>query len=45
MEIESCTDLVAVEQLRYPDPIPGRCEIDIRPFFEAAALAEFVTPE
>jgi hypothetical protein len=30
---------------RCPNPIPGRSEIEIRPFFEAADLAEFVTPE
>jgi hypothetical protein len=30
---------------RCPSPSPGRSEIEIRPFFEAADLAEFVTPE
>ena len=30
---------------RCPNPMPGRSEIEIRPFFEAADLAEFVTPE
>jgi hypothetical protein len=30
---------------RHPNPMPGRCEIEIRPFLEAADLAEFVTPE
>jgi hypothetical protein len=29
---------------RSPNP-PGRSEIEIRPFYEAADLAEFVTPE
>jgi hypothetical protein len=30
---------------RCPNPGQGRSEIEIRPFFEAADLAEFVTPE
>ena len=30
---------------RCPNPMPGRSEIEIRPFYEAADLAEFVTPE
>ncbi len=30
---------------RCPNPMPGRSEIEIRPFFEAADLASFVTPE
>jgi hypothetical protein len=30
---------------RAPNPMPGKSEIEIRPFFEAADLAEFVTPE
>lgn len=31
---------------RAPDPMPGgRSEMDIRPFFEAADLAQFVSPE
>ena len=30
---------------RSPNPTSGRSEIEIRPFFEAADLAEFVTPE
>ena len=30
---------------RYPSPMPGRSEIEIRPFYEAADLAEFMTPE
>ncbi len=25
--------------------MPGRSEVEIRPFFEAADLADFVTPE
>ncbi len=30
---------------RCPNPNPGRSEIEIRPFFEAADLAGFATPE
>jgi len=30
---------------RCPNPMPGPSEIEIRPFFEAADLADFVTPE
>jgi hypothetical protein len=30
---------------RSPHPTSGRSEIEIRPFFEAADLTEFVTPE
>ena len=30
---------------RAPNPMPGRSEMEIRPFYEAADLAEFVTPE
>ena len=30
---------------RSPSVMPGRSEIEIRPFYEAADLAEFVTPE
>lgn len=30
---------------RCPNPMPGPSEIEIRPYFEAADLAEFVTPE
>jgi len=30
---------------RSPNFMPGKSEIEIRPFFEAADLAEFVTPE
>ena len=30
---------------RCPNPMPGPSEIEIRPFFEAADLAEFVSPE
>ena len=30
---------------RCPNPMPGPSEIEIRPFFEAEDLADFVTPE
>ena len=30
---------------RAPNPMPGKSEIEIRPFYEAEDLAEFVTPE
>ena len=30
---------------RSPNPMPGKSEIEIRPFYEAADLAEFLTPE
>jgi len=31
---------------RAPNPMPGKkSEMEIRPFFEAADLAEFMTPE
>jgi hypothetical protein len=30
---------------RSPNPVSGRSEIEIRPFYEAADLAEFVSPE
>ena len=30
---------------RAPNPMPGPSEMEIRPFYEAADLAEFLTPE
>ena len=30
---------------RCPNPMPGPSEVEIRPFFEVADLAEFLTPE
>jgi hypothetical protein len=30
---------------RCPNPMPGPSQIEIRPFYEAADLADFVTPE
>jgi hypothetical protein len=31
--------------MRSPNHLPGKSEIEIRPFYEAADLAEFMTPE
>ena len=31
--------------MRSPNVMPGRSEVEIRPFYEAADLAEFVSPE
>ena len=31
--------------MRSPNHLPGRSEIEIRPFYEAADLADFLTPE
>lgn len=30
---------------RFPNAMPGKSEVEIRPFYEAADLAEFMTPE
>ena len=30
---------------RAPNPMPGKSEMEIRPFYEAEDLAEFMTPE
>ena len=38
-------DEAVVWAKRSPNPMPGRSEIEIRPFLEAADLAEFLTPE
>src|SRR5262245_20669902 len=43
-EVKDMDEAVAWAK-RCPNPMPGRSEIEIRPFFEAADLAEFVTPE
>jgi hypothetical protein len=43
-EVKDMDEAVAWAK-RCPNPFPGRSEIEIRPFFEAADLAEFVTPE
>ena len=43
-EVKDMDEAVAWAK-RAPNPMPGRSEREIRPFFEAADLAEFVTPE
>jgi hypothetical protein len=43
-EVKDMDEAVAWAK-RCPNPFPGRSEIEIRPFFEAEDLAEFVTPE
>jgi hypothetical protein len=43
-EVKDMDEAVAWAK-RCPNPMPGPSEIEIRPFFEAADLAEFLTPE
>src|SRR5262245_31015323 len=43
-EVKDMDEAVAWAK-RGPNLMPGRSEIEIRPFYEAADLAEFVTPE
>lgn len=43
-EVKDMDEAVAWAK-RCPNTLPGRSEIEIRPFFEAADLADFVTPE
>ena len=43
-EVKDMDEAVAWAK-RAPNPMPGRSEMEIRPFYEAADLAEFVTPE
>ena len=43
-EVKDMDEAVAWAK-RCPNPMPGPSEIEIRPFYEAADLAEFVTPE
>jgi len=43
-EVKDMDEAVAWAK-RSPTIMPGKSEIEIRPFFEAADLAEFVTPE
>ena len=43
-EVKDMDEAVAWAK-RSPNPMPGRSEIEIRPFLEAADLAEFMTPE
>jgi hypothetical protein len=43
-EVKDMDEAVAWAK-RCPNPMPGPSEIEIRPFLEAADLAEFLTPE
>lgn len=43
-EVKDMDEAVAWAK-RCPNPMPGPSEIEIRPYFEAADLADFVTPE
>jgi hypothetical protein len=43
-EVKDMDEAVAWAK-RSPNLTPGRSEMEIRPFYEAADLAEFVTPE
>src|SRR3954469_3734671 len=43
-EVEDMDEAVAWAK-RCPNPMPGPSELEIRPFMEAADLAEFLTPE
>jgi hypothetical protein len=43
-EVKDMDEAVAWAK-RSPNLMPGRSEMEIRPFYEAADLAEFVTPE
>ena len=43
-EVKDMDEAVAWAR-RCPNPMPGPSEIEIRPFFEAADLAELLTPE
>ena len=43
-EVKDMDEAVAWAK-RSPNPMPGKNEIEIRPFYEAADLAEFMTPE
>ena len=43
-EVKDMDEAVAWAK-RSPNVMPGKSEIEIRPFFEAADLAEFMTPE
>ena len=43
-EVKDMDEAVAWAK-RCPNPMPGPSEVEIRPFYEAADLAEFMTPE
>lgn len=43
-EVKDMDEAVAWAK-RCPNPMPGKSEIEIRPFYEVADLADFVAPE
>ena len=43
-EVKDMDEAVAWAK-RSPNPMPGKSEMEIRPFYEAEDLAEFMTPE
>ncbi len=43
-EVKDMAEAIAWAR-RCPNPMAGRSEIEIRPFFEAADLGDFITPE
>ena len=43
-EVKDMDEAVAWAK-RAPNPMPGKSEVEIRPFYEAADLAEFMSPE
>ena len=43
-EVKDMDEAVAWAK-RAPNSMPGKCEMEIRPFYEAADLAEYITPE
>jgi hypothetical protein len=43
-EVKDMDEAVAWAK-RCPNPMPGPSEVEIRPFYEVADLAEFLTPE
>lgn len=43
-EVKDMDEAVAWAK-RAPNPMPGKSEIEIRPFYEAEDVAEFVSPE
>ena len=43
-EVKDMDEAVAWAK-RAPNSMPGKCEMEIRPFYEAADLAAYITPE
>jgi hypothetical protein len=43
-EVKDMDEAVAWAK-RCPNPMPGRSEIELRPFYEAADLADYMSPE